>query len=96
MSASSLVTCLLDLNEFEKVINVYNDGGKVQCIVHKQQGEYYIDLIGNASYLYHAEIEVDLQKESFTIQTKNNYNEQFTYEKLQTEVQHFLRTELKG
>jgi diaminopimelate epimerase len=96
MSASSLVTCLQGLNEFEKGINVYNNGGKVQCIVHKQDGEYYIDLIGNATYLYSAEINADINNGSFAVQSKENFKEQQTYEKLQAEVQQFLQAELKG
>lgn len=70
MSASSLVTCLNGINEFEKVINVYNNGGKVQCVVHKNNDSFYIDLIGNATYLYNAVIDVDSENESFSISSK--------------------------
>ena len=70
MSASSLVTCLHGLNKFEEVVNVYNNGGKVQCVVHKNEGKYTIDLIGNATYLYNATVNVDLEHGSFTVSSK--------------------------
>ena len=41
MSASSLVTCLQGLNNVDERINVYNNGGKVQCVVHKNDENYY-------------------------------------------------------
>lgn len=95
MSASSLVTCLQGLNDVEKIINVYNNGGKVQCVVHKKE-EYTIDLIGNATYLYQAVIEVELERQSFVFSSKTDFSEQQIYEKLQTEAQQFLQDEMKG
>ena len=96
MSASSLVTCLNDLNEFEKPINVYNNGGKVQCVVHQNDNKYWIDLIGNATYVYQAVVEVDLAKQSFDVSKQTKFTEQQAYEKLQAEVQTFLNIEMKG
>ncbi|MGG5253953.1 diaminopimelate epimerase [Neobacillus sp. SM06] len=96
MSASSLVTCLNDLNDFEKPINVYNNGGKVQCVVHQNDNKYWIDLIGNATYVYQAVVEVDLAKQSFVVSSQTKFTEQKAYEKLQAEVQTFLNTEMKG
>jgi diaminopimelate epimerase len=96
MSASSLVTCLLEYNKLDEVINVYNNGGKVQCIVHEDNGSYHIDLIGNATYLYKASIEVDLISGSFTISSKDDFSEQQIYENLQLGAQSFLQNELKS
>ncbi|EKN65584.1 diaminopimelate epimerase [Neobacillus bataviensis LMG 21833] len=96
MSASSLVTCLIGLNEFEKAIDVYNNGGRVQCIVHKYEGIYSIDLIGNATYQYNASIEVNLNEGSFGLESKNDYTEQPTYELLQAEAQQFIEKTMKG
>jgi diaminopimelate epimerase len=96
MSASSLVTCLLEYNKLEEVINVYNNGGKVQCIVHENDGKYHIDLIGNATYLYKADISIDLENDMFTVLSKNNFSEQTIYENLQLEAQKFIQNELKG
>lgn len=90
MSASSLVTCLQGLNEVEDVINVYNNGGKVQCVVHENDEDYYIDLIGNATYLYQAQVEVDLARKTFEVSSKEDFAEQQTYEKLQAEAQAYL------
>lgn len=70
MSASSLVTCLLDMNEYEKSINVYNNGGRVQCVVHKLEDTYSIDLIGNATYLYKASVSLNLEEKTFTVSSR--------------------------
>jgi diaminopimelate epimerase len=94
MSASTLVTCLHGLNEFEKVVNVYNNGGRVQCVVHKNDGKYTIDLIGNATYLYKAKVNVDLAHESFKVSSKTDLKEQPSYDKLQTEAQRYLENEI--
>jgi diaminopimelate epimerase len=96
MSASSLVTCLNGLNELEGIINVYNNGGKVQCIVHQAENNYSIDLIGNATYLYNASIQVELESKEFSLLSKNDYLEQSAYERLQAEAQGFLAEVLKG
>ncbi|MEH7245173.1 diaminopimelate epimerase [Neobacillus niacini] len=91
MSASSLVTCLQGLNDVDEIINVYNNGGKVQCVVHENDENYSIDLIGNATYLYKAEVEVDLGSKDFTVIWKEDFSEQDIYEKLQAEAQAYLR-----
>jgi diaminopimelate epimerase len=91
MSASSLVTCLQGLNEIDQRINVYNNGGKVQCVVHQLEGEYSIDLIGNATYLYQASVDVNLEKNLFAITNNADFSEQAIYQKLQSEVQEFLQ-----
>ena len=96
MSASSLVTCLTGLNEFEKVIDVYNNGGRVQCVVHKCEGTYSIDLIGNATYLYKASIMVNLDERSFRLESRNDFTEQQTYERLQSEAQQLIEKTIKG
>ncbi|WML25948.1 diaminopimelate epimerase [Neobacillus sp. OS1-33] len=96
MSASTLVTCLHGLNTFEEVVNVFNNGGRVQCVVHQNEGKYTIDLIGNATYLYNATVNVDLEQGAFTISSKMEWMEQSSYEKLQSEAQRYLKTEIKG
>ncbi|MEY2194927.1 diaminopimelate epimerase [Neobacillus sp. BF23-41] len=96
MSASTLVTCLQELNKFEKVVNVYNNGGRVQCVVHESEGKYTIDLIGNATYLYNATVNVDLEQGAFTVTSKTELMEQTSYEKLQSEAKRYLEDEIKG
>lgn len=90
MSASSLVSCLNGVNVMEEVINVYNDGGKVQCVVHESSGTYSIDLIGNATYLYKAQVDVDLGSSHFTLVAQSEFFEQTVYEKIKTEVHEVL------
>lgn len=91
MSASSLVTCLQGLNSLEEIINVYNNGGRVQCVVHENNENYSIDLIGNATYMYQAKVNVDLEYESFSVSSKEDFTEQSTYEKLQADAQEYLQ-----
>lgn len=96
MSASTLVTCLLELNELETPVNVYNNGGKVQCVVHKADGEYKIDLIGNATFVYKTMASVDLTNYTFSIGAKSDFGEQAAYSKLQQEAKSFLNQHLQG
>ncbi|KAB7709110.1 diaminopimelate epimerase [Bacillus aerolatus] len=93
MSASSLMTCLLEFNEFEKTIDVFNNGGKVRCASHqKEDGSYWIDLIGNATYLFDATVEVDLNEPAaFTLASRQEREEQEQYEKLGDEVRQLLQ-----
>lgn len=91
MSASSLVTCLQGLNSVEEIINVYNNGGRVQCVVHDNDEKYSIDLIGNATYMYQALVNVDLEQVTFSVSSKEEFTEQITYEKLQADAQEYLQ-----
>ncbi|WP_071459840.1 diaminopimelate epimerase [Bacillus massilinigeriensis] len=83
MSAASLVTCLTAGNDFEKSIEVYNPGGMVRCVVHRSGGNYSIDLIGNATYLYKALVDVDISGGSVLLQEKKELKEQERYNKIQ-------------
>jgi len=60
MSASSLVAILNGLYEYEKPLKVYNNGGYVQTIVHNQNEKVWIDLIGNATFSFKGNVNVDL------------------------------------
>jgi diaminopimelate epimerase len=60
MSASSLVTCLLGMNEINSEITVLNTGGFVKCIVNKEDGRYEVQLRGNATYEFESSISFDL------------------------------------
>jgi diaminopimelate epimerase len=95
MSASSLVTCLNGFNDFEKIIQVYNNGGMVQCVVHESAGVYTMDLIGNATYLYEAQVKVNLKNGSFTLLAKKDFHEQPAYEKLQEKSKEYLTEALQ-
>lgn len=98
MSASSLVTCLNGLNELEKDISVYNNGGKVKCVVHhnRDNNQYSIDLIGNATNEFKVKIEVDLQQpEQYTLHSKEVFQQEIDlYSQLQSEVQAYLKNVL--
>lgn len=84
MSASTLVTCLTGLNAYEKEIDVYNNGGKVRVIVHKNEELYSMDLIGNATYVSRIGIEVDAKEpESFITVDEFKFDEEAGYSELQ-------------
>lgn len=59
MSATSLAFALThpDQGSFEEPITVFNPGGMVKTILHENQGQYWIELIGNATETH--QIEVD-------------------------------------
>jgi diaminopimelate epimerase len=85
MSASSLVTCLLGHNRLDEEIEVYNNGGKVRVVVRQgSAGHYYMELIGNATYMFEAEFELSLsQPESFEVISHTEFNEEAAYGLLQ-------------
>ncbi|WP_046173410.1 diaminopimelate epimerase [Domibacillus indicus] len=92
MSASTLTTCQLGLNDFETPIEVYNNGGKVRCEVHQHEaGRYSIDLIGNGTYMFEGTIHMDLDTPShFTVHNQRALSEQNAYERLREEAESYL------
>ncbi|WP_077215372.1 diaminopimelate epimerase [Bacillus dakarensis] len=96
MSASTLVTCLQGINDLEQPVEVFNNGGKVRCVAHKNQETYKIDLIGNATYMYKTSVEVDLVNPAgFTCGNKEEFTqENQQYGKLQEEVKQYLTLSL--
>ncbi|PWW30146.1 diaminopimelate epimerase [Cytobacillus oceanisediminis] len=93
MSASTLVTCMNGLNEIEEPVEVYNNGGKVRCVVHEKNGRQYIDLIGNASYVYRSKVDVNMENPAeFTLSPKVEFADEIKqYAKLQEYAQQFLK-----
>ncbi len=89
MSASALVTCLLELNKFDEVIKVFNPGGMVECIcTPMDDSSPKIDLIGNATYEYHGNIEFNLNSNfEWKWVSKNDLEENKQYEEFETKIQ---------
>ena len=92
MSASTLTTCQLGLNDFETPIDVYNNGGKVRCEVHQHEdSRYSIDLIGNGTYMFEGVIHLDLDApHRFTVHNQRPLAEQNAYERLRAEAESYL------
>ncbi|MBT2639492.1 diaminopimelate epimerase [Bacillus sp. ISL-39] len=92
MSASTLVTCLMGENDLGQPINVYNNGGMVQCAVHKENDTYTIELIGNATFVYSAHIEVDFSNKGLLeeILEQEDFNEDILYGRLQEHAKKYL------
>lgn len=92
MSATSLAFCLThpDLAKFETPITVYNPGGMVKVIVHHENGDYWMELIGNATFTDKIEIsESDLHKQDFSNIKITSTGEQDNYEKFIASLPHF-------
>ncbi|MGM0845347.1 MAG: diaminopimelate epimerase [Bacillota bacterium] len=84
MSASTLVTCLTGINEYEREVDVYNNGGKVRVIVHKNEELFSMDLVGNATYVNRFVIEVDAKEpERYTTLNEFTFDEEAGYSELQ-------------
>jgi diaminopimelate epimerase len=78
MSASTLVTCLLGINEFEQPVEVYNPGGKVRCVAHKVDESYKIDLIGNATFTHRLQVEIQLEQQIFSYVKKEEITKEIS------------------
>ncbi|WP_283678955.1 diaminopimelate epimerase [Lentilactobacillus sp. Marseille-Q4993] len=89
MSATSLAFCLNHPGaaSFEEEITVYNPGGMVKTRVHDTNGEYHIDLIGNATVTNTVEIpEADLHASVLDNAEIAETGEQASYEKFVSAV----------
>ena len=68
--------------EFDTPINVYNPGGTVKTIVHHEDNNYWIELIGNATFTHQISIaEEDLRNRNFANAQITETNEQTAYER---------------
>lgn len=82
MSATSLAFCLThpDMAQLEEEISVYNPGGQVKVIVHREDNHYWMELIGNATFTEEVEIsEDDLHKQDFSKAKISSTGEQDKY-----------------
>lgn len=97
MSASTLVSILNGFNTENSYVDVYNNGGKVRCYVHHQNDQYRIDLIGNATYVYRADVSFEWDAmESFDVSNKYYFEEESVqYKKLQQEAKQYVENHLK-
>lgn len=91
MSASSLVSVLLHSGQVvnNSLITVFNPGGMVETRVHHQViGDSWIDLIGNATFVKHINIELDeALNDDFQNVTIEMTDEQNAYEKFINSLQ---------
>ena len=92
MSASTLVTCLINENDLDQHINVSNNGGMVQCAVHEHNGTYTIDLIGNATFVYNAHLNIDFTENGIITEVleQEEFNEDVQYSRLQEHARTYL------
>ncbi|WP_336469847.1 diaminopimelate epimerase [Bacillus massiliigorillae] len=92
MSASTLVTCLQGENKVEENIAVYNPGGKVNCQVHKNNDTYTIDLIGNATYEFEVQVELNDALTAFSTTSKKEFPEEtVAYRAMQEACQQYAK-----
>ncbi|WP_163529930.1 diaminopimelate epimerase [Halobacillus ihumii] len=84
MSASSLVSTLHGGNDLDTPIVVINKGGLVNCVVRQENERYSIRLQGNATYVYRATLEVDLEKMTWKQTDSETYQKEIaTYKQLE-------------
>ncbi|MFD2924108.1 diaminopimelate epimerase [Halobacillus naozhouensis] len=84
MSASSLVSTLIGGNDLDTPIMVINKGGLVNCVVSKEKERYSIQLQGNATYVYRAAIEVDLEEMTWKQANSETFDKEIaTYTQLE-------------
>lgn len=79
MTASALVSRMLNHTNADK-ITVYNPGGFVQCLVNKEQEEYKLKLIGNATFV--SEYHLKLENQNYSFIGANETEEQKAYNAL--------------
>ncbi|MEI5908690.1 diaminopimelate epimerase [Bacillus spongiae] len=89
MSASTLIYRMITKQSFETSIDVFNNGGMVRCVPHEvRKGQFKIDLIGNATYVFKASISVDLKTpDKFSVLSKEETDEQVSYRNLEKYAQ---------
>ncbi|MFB1080918.1 diaminopimelate epimerase [Jeotgalibacillus sp. JSM ZJ347] len=90
MSSSSLVQVLAGKWQTGEPINIFNDGGRVKCVVHGKDGQYdHIDLIGNATFTH--QLALTLKKDGGAdIQKVNETGEEQAYEKMAEASKEYL------
>lgn len=87
MTASSVTACLSGKVDFDKKISIYNDGGMINSIVHKNDdGSYLVEFIGNATFVFQGSMEFSDKKvknivmdETIYEDETNDYNKFFKY-----------------
>lgn len=91
MSSSSLVQVLAGKWQPFEPINIFNDGGRVKCVVHGENGEYdHIDLIGNATFTH--KMELSLAEDGVAAILKSfSTNEDEAYNKMAEASKEYLR-----
>ncbi|WP_077894851.1 diaminopimelate epimerase [Clostridium felsineum] len=81
MTASSIVSCISEKVKFDKIINVYNDGGAIKTIVHNSDEDYWVEFIGNATFVFEGTMELDGGRiDQFTIDESKFESEANAYE----------------
>lgn len=93
MSSSSLVTCILGINNIGDEILVVNRGGMVKCQPKlTEEGKYYVELMGNATYTFSGEVEFDFSKDNaFTFNKTETFEVDIkNYEKLAEYAKKFI------
>lgn len=94
MSASSLTTVLLEWNEINEEIMVFNKGGFVICVVTKVDEEYFIKLRGNATYEFKTTIALNKENYNFNEISEREHFE--AEEEAYAQLQEFAQKEIKS
>ncbi|WAA11049.1 diaminopimelate epimerase [Fervidibacillus albus] len=79
MSAASIVAILNGLHQYEIPLTVYNPGGFVKTIVHNDNGNLSVDLIGNATYCFEGTVQMDFHTGAFHWLKERSFEEEKDY-----------------
>ncbi|KAK3605011.1 hypothetical protein CHS0354_000676 [Potamilus streckersoni] len=82
MSAASLLSCILNLNQFGTWIHVFNEGGMVKCLPNQSNESYSVDLLGNATFVYEGTLDYANGVVKEISKTKEFYDEIAAYERM--------------
>lgn len=81
MTASVVIACIAGKCDLGEEISIYNDGGMIKCIVNKAGEKYYVQFIGNATYVFKGQADLD---NAYSINTSD-----FDYESFSNETQQY-------
>ncbi|KIL48831.1 diaminopimelate epimerase [Jeotgalibacillus alimentarius] len=96
MSSSSLVQVIAGKWRAGEPLNIFNDGGRVKCVVHKKNDEFdHIDLIGNATFTHRLTLQLKEDGETL-IEESVQTGEDKIYEQMSAAAKDYLNNAAPG
>ncbi|MGD7043899.1 diaminopimelate epimerase [Jeotgalibacillus proteolyticus] len=97
MSSSSLIQVMLEQGEAGIPIDVYNDGGRVKCVIHRKDDQFHhIDLIGNATFTDEYTLEFSENEIIPAVQHVKSTGEELIYQRMAEASREFVTGHLPG
>ncbi|WP_041057858.1 diaminopimelate epimerase [Jeotgalibacillus campisalis] len=97
MSSSSLIQAMLTNGETGIPIDVYNDGGRVKCVIHKKEDQFHhIDLIGNATFTDEYTLEFNDNELIPSVKHVKSTGEEIIYQRMAEASKEFIWGHIPG